>query len=70
MSAESDFKNISKLASEIERAGGYSYAAKLWHKAASLARKQANVEWCMHRSKFLDTWARRLTGKGENKEAI
>ncbi|HII3777238.1 TPA: ANR family transcriptional regulator [Pasteurella multocida] len=33
------FKEISQLASEVERAGDYSYAAELWRNAAELAKK-------------------------------
>lgn len=70
LAINTDFKTVAGLASEVEQAGDYGYAANLWRKAATLARKQINYEWCISRSQFLDTWARRLTGKGENKEAI
>lgn len=54
------FKELSQLASEVERAGNYSYAAELWKKAAELARKSVNKEWCARRHAFLTKWALRL----------
>ncbi|MGC6377259.1 ANR family transcriptional regulator [Bisgaard Taxon 45] len=53
------FKEISQLASEVERAGDYSYAAELWRKAAELAKKAVNKEWCARRHAFLTKWALR-----------
>ncbi|HDR0915487.1 TPA: ANR family transcriptional regulator [Pasteurella multocida] len=57
---ELDFKTLSKLASEIERSGDYNYAASLWQKAASLARKKINFEWCINRKLFCQKMALRL----------
>ncbi len=53
------FKEISQLASEVERAGDYSYAAELWRNAAELAKKALNKEWCARRHAFLTKWALR-----------
>ncbi|HII3685814.1 TPA: ANR family transcriptional regulator [Pasteurella multocida] len=54
------FKELSQLASEVERAGEYSYAAEVWKKAASLARKKINFEWCTNRKLFCQKMALRL----------
>ncbi|MFC1133419.1 ANR family transcriptional regulator [Pasteurella multocida] len=54
------FKELSQLASEVERAGDYSYAAEIWWKAAELARKAVNKEWCNRRYAFLTKWALRF----------
>ncbi|URH92985.1 ANR family transcriptional regulator [Pasteurella multocida] len=44
----------------MERAGDYSYAAEIWRKAAELARKAVNKEWCNRRHAFLTKWALRF----------
>ncbi|HDR1433217.1 hypothetical protein SAMN05421675_0882 [Pasteurella multocida] len=53
------FKELSQLASEVERAGDHSYAAEVWKKAAGLARKSVNKEWCERRHDFLTKWGSR-----------
>ncbi|MGC7559565.1 ANR family transcriptional regulator [Pasteurella sp. PK-2025] len=60
------FKELSQLASEVERAGDYSYAAELWRRAAKLARKQVNLHWCIARYAFLDRWGTRLKKEAKN----
>ncbi|AMM81397.1 hypothetical protein A4212_10030 [Pasteurella multocida] len=57
---ELDFKALSKLASEAERGGDYKHATNLWQKAASLARKKINFEWCTNRKLFCQKMALRL----------
>ncbi|MFZ7175258.1 ANR family transcriptional regulator [[Pasteurella] aerogenes] len=47
-----NFKQQSELAAEIERAGDYRHAAKLWLGAASVAKKECNEIWAMKRAEF------------------
>ncbi|MDA5611910.1 ANR family transcriptional regulator, partial [Pasteurella multocida] len=42
------------------RGGDYKHAANLWQKAASLARKKINFEWCTNRKLFCQKMALRL----------
>lgn len=57
---ELDFNAASELAAEVERKGDYDYAISLWQLAATLAKKQANFDWCTTRAEFLTRWATRL----------
>lgn len=57
---ELDFNTVSQLAAEVERKGDYSYAITLWQRAATLAKKQINFDWCTARHQFLTRWASRL----------
>ncbi|HDR1912018.1 TPA: ANR family transcriptional regulator [Pasteurella multocida] len=59
------FKELANLAREVERAGDYSYAAEVWRKAAQLAKKAINKEWCLYRHAFLTKWGARW-GENEN----
>lgn len=55
-----DFKSLSHLAAEVERAGDYSYAESVWQRAAGVAKKEVNKKWCIARAQFLNRWATRL----------
>ena len=57
---ELSFKELSNLAREVERAGDYSYASAIWLKAAALAKKAVNKEWCQYRHDFLNQWGYRF----------
>lgn len=46
------FKEAAEVAAEIERAGDYRNAARLWGVAATQANKMANQEWCEQRADF------------------
>ena len=43
---ETSFKKLSIEAAELEKAGNYKEAAKLWLKACFAAVKECNVNWC------------------------
>ncbi|MFZ7224319.1 ANR family transcriptional regulator [Avibacterium avium] len=50
--AKQTYKEAAEMAAEIEQAGDYRNAARLWGIAANLAKKMANQEWCEHRADF------------------
>nr|DAM57868.1 MAG TPA: PerC transcriptional activator [Caudoviricetes sp.]DAO32336.1 MAG TPA: PerC transcriptional activator [Caudoviricetes sp.]DAT06960.1 MAG TPA: PerC transcriptional activator [Caudoviricetes sp.] len=49
---ETSFKKLSIEAAELEKAGNYKEAAKLWLKACFAAVKECNVNWCNARHLF------------------
>ncbi|MDG6894444.1 ANR family transcriptional regulator [Volucribacter amazonae] len=51
-----DFKQLSQLAAEVEKAGDLSYAAELWRKSASLAQNPQNQDYCLNRMAFCLHW--------------
>ncbi|EHK89847.1 ANR family transcriptional regulator [Aggregatibacter actinomycetemcomitans] len=53
---EMTYKDLSKLAVEVERAGDLSYASQLWFKAANLAKKTVNQQWAINRGEFCKRW--------------
>ena len=62
------YKDLSELASEVERAGDLSYAAALWFKAAEIARQSINQNWAMTRGEFCQRWYPRTKRKKQTEE--
>ena len=50
--AKQTYKDAAEIAAEIERAGDYRNAARLWGVAATLANKMENQQWCENRADF------------------
>lgn len=64
--AKQTFKDAAEIAAEIERAGDYRNAARLWNVAATLANKTVNKEWCVQRANFCHRVATRPFKGGED----
>nr|DAU49440.1 MAG TPA: hypothetical protein [Caudoviricetes sp.] len=66
---ETDYKTLSSLAVEVERAGDLSYAATVWEKAALVARNPKNQNWAECRKAFCQHWWARIK-KGKKETAL
>lgn len=67
---ETDYKTLSSLAVEVERAGDLSYAAAVWEKAALVARNPKNQNWAESRKAFCQHWWARMKKKGKKETAV
>ncbi|AKO30278.1 hypothetical protein A6046_03230 [[Haemophilus] ducreyi] len=67
---EMNYKELSGLAREVERAGDLSYAASVWHKAAGKAKKEANKQWAVRRAAFCERWCGRIEKEKNNDGAV
>lgn len=66
---ETNYKTLSSLAVEVERAGDLSYAATVWEKAALVARNPKNQNWAECRKAFCQHWWARIK-KGKKETAL
>ncbi|WP_348533327.1 ANR family transcriptional regulator [Escherichia coli] len=51
------FYCIAKKASNFERAMDYTSAAECWKEASLLCRHRDNIEWCVYRLVFCETFS-------------